>query len=131
MALMAAPAAYAGDFVGDLDCSATDVIVYFAPGEADLTPAAEAVLDHLAEIANPCTLTSVETEAWAFDAPKPSAESTLAEARRKAVLVALAERGLMARAHVNVPATLSEADQAMPTGRSVLATLRLAVPSVG
>lgn len=131
IAVMAAPTATAGEAVGDLDCSATDVVVYFAPGEATLTPAAHAVLDHIAEMANPCTLSSVETEAWAFDAIEPDAADALAEARKITVLSALAERGLVARAHVELPANLSEADRDMPAGRSVYATLRLAVPSVG
>ncbi|MEO0816964.1 MAG: hypothetical protein AAFX86_06610 [Pseudomonadota bacterium] len=131
LAVFAAPSATAGEFIGDLDCSAKDVVVYFAPGEATLTPAAEALLDHIADLANPCTLTSVETEAWAFDAIEPEAADALAEARKISVLSALAERSLIARAHVQMPSQLSEADRDMPVGRSVYATLRLAVPSVG
>ncbi|MEM9740561.1 MAG: hypothetical protein AAF829_11890 [Pseudomonadota bacterium] len=131
LAVFAAPVASAGETVGDLDCSATDVVVYFAPGEATLSPAAEALLDHIADLANPCKLTSVETEAWAFDAIEPDAADALAEARKISVLSALADRGLVARAHVELPTALSAQEREMPKGRSVYATLRLAVPSVG
>ena len=130
-AAFSAPIASAGEGVADMDCSATDIVVYFSEDESKLTPQAEAMLDLVAEQANPCMLTSVETEAWAGDAGTSARASSLAEARRMSLLSALAERGLVARAHVQLPGDLNERDRTMPIGRSVYATLRLSFPSVG
>ena len=128
---IAGQTALAGEAVTEFDCSATDIVIYFQAGSAKLTPQAEALLDHVAQAASLCTLTSVETQAWAGKPEEPERTGGLNEARKLAVLSALSERGLMARAHIDLHKDLSAADREMPVGRSVLATLRLALPGIG
>lgn len=128
--LAQAPLAHAGTSTGDLDCSAREITVYFQPGVADLTPEAEALIDHIAASATPCDLTAVETEAWSMDAPQPHAADDLSEARRTTVLSALAERGLVAKAHISLASQPDDGRSAFPSGRAVQASLRLATPSV-
>ncbi len=128
---IAGQTALAGEAVTEINCSATDIVIYFQAGSAKLTPQAEALLDHVAQAASPCTLTSVETQAWTGKSEEPEHAGDLIEARKLAVLSALSERGLMARVHIDLHRELSLADREMPVGRSVQATLRLAIPGIG
>lgn len=128
--LTATPTALASEQVTDLDCTQAEITVYFKAGEATLTEQAERMLDALAAQTIPCTLASVETDARALDAAPGDARDELAEARELAVLSALAERGLMAGAQVKLASEGDERDANMPTGRAVLANLKLLGPAV-
>ena len=89
------------------------------------------MLDALAAQTIPCTLASVETETRALDATPGAAREGLAEAREQAVIIALAERGLMAGAQVKLASDASETEAGFPTGRAVLASLKLMNPAIG
>ena len=128
---MAAPSALASEQVEDLTCASAEITVYFKAGQASLTPEAETMLDALAAQTIPCTLASVETETRALDATPGAAREGLAEAREQAVIIALAERGLMAGAQVKLASDASETEAGFPTGRAVLASLKLMNPAIG
>ncbi|MCI4643856.1 MAG: hypothetical protein MRY64_03630 [Hyphomonadaceae bacterium] len=130
VAVAAAPTAFASQQVQDLDCTQAEITVYFEPGKADLTPAAETMLDALAAQTIPCSLASVETESRALDAKPGMARTALAEAREQAVIAALADRGLMAGAQIQLTAEEVENQASFPTGRAVLANLKLMGPAV-
>lgn len=131
LSAMAAPQALAGDQAEDLTCAATEITVYFKAGEAVLTPQAETMLDALAAQTIPCTLASLETDTRALDVAPGDAREDLARAREQAVVTALAERGLIAGAQIQIASERNEAEAGFPTGRAVLANLKLMNPAVG
>lgn len=113
-------------------CAPRTLPVYFAPGSGELSPAAAAAIDAVAETFGPCELSHVETAAFAGDVASEARADALRAERQLRVRAALAEAGLLTdTALEQAGAEPVRTARALPGARRVEVTFHLSPPAMG
>ena len=87
-------------------CEITEFSVYFAPGDAELTPQAEAALSAHAKHITRCTIADIEATAVTLTQADRDGSQDLSAARAETVLMALQAQGIDSPQH-GIPVAFS------------------------